>query len=56
MKWNAPPPVALGVRRKAQLPASTWVVERRRIGGFGRASRLDGWSRVHSVAEEPVDS
>ena len=31
MKWNAPPPVALGVRRKAQLPASTWVVERRRL-------------------------
>eukprot|EP00964_Phaeocystis_antarctica_P093987 scaffold60761_cov58-Phaeocystis_antarctica.AAC.5 len=28
MKWNAPPPVALGVRRKAQLPMSTWVVER----------------------------
>ena len=56
MKWNAPPPVALGVRRKAQLPASTWVVECRRIGGFGRASRLDGRSLGSSAAEEPVHS
>eukprot|EP00964_Phaeocystis_antarctica_P043430 scaffold24925_cov66-Phaeocystis_antarctica.AAC.6 len=39
MKWNAPPPVALGVRRKAQLPASTW--------------RLGGWFRVLGAAEEP---
>ena len=64
MKWNAPPPVALGVRRKAQLPISTWVVQRRislaaSVGPRPHRSpplgpyRLGGWSRVLGAAEEP---